>query len=96
MPKGPRSDPLTLSAMPSASCRSLRGRSKKTCRPLSRFQTETVPTLDARCICSHNVPIGGEPLSTGSVFDIVYQIIANAGEKPAPVDIDARPRRQAT
>jgi len=31
-----------------------------------------------------------EPLSTGSVFDIVYRTIANAGAKPAAVALWAR------
>jgi hypothetical protein len=61
----------------------------------SRIQTDPLPVLDARSICSYNVHIGGEPLSTGLVFDIVYRTITDAGAKQTPAGIGARPRRQA-
>jgi hypothetical protein len=46
--------------------------------------------LDAWYICSYNVPIGGGPLFTGSVFDIVYRTIASAAAKPASVALGDR------
>jgi hypothetical protein len=47
----------------------------------SKLQTDPLPVLDVRYICSYNVHIGGEPLSTGSVFDIVYRTRADAAVK---------------